>query len=234
MLIKGHKIILLLPAKTASNSFKDVILSAGKIFADYNPNIHIPKNHLIISELCKEYEIDKESLAGFKIVQIVRNPFDRFVSAYEHQKILLPSIGSFDEVVLRLQKYKHYLPSDYDKFYESFYGGISYKYYSFSRGNWGGIRLYYDQSSWNDLGASVNYFKLEDVRCDMSPVARCLGFGIGEMKVKNKGKKSIDPCAYYTERTRKIIAELYADDLRKFDYSFEGSLANASQQPLVR
>lgn len=226
MLIKGHKIILLLPAKTASNSFKDLIISAGKSFADYNPEIHIPKNHLILSELCREYKMDKKSLNGFTFAQIVRNPFDRFVSAYEHQKRMVPSIGTFEEVALRLQKYKHYLPSDYDRFYENFYGDISYKFNSFKRGNWGGIRLYYDQLAWNDMGVEVNYFKLEDVRHDISPISKCLGFKLDEMKVKNKGPQSTHHRDYYTEITKKIIAELYADDLKAFGYSFENSLAN--------
>jgi hypothetical protein len=75
-----------------------------------NPTKHVdyPIYHSTLTEIMEVYNVKEDELGDYKIIQIVRNPFDRFISAWRHQM----------EIVSRFTNTPHYvisLPEMIDK-----------------------------------------------------------------------------------------------------------------------
>lgn len=221
MLIEKEKIILLLPPKTASNSLRKLLIDSGFRFRPPLRKVDYPVYHLTLSEICYVYNIPASQLENYKIIQIVRNPYDRFVSAWFHQMDILKTKMSLDNLIEKLSQHKHLLPNQTDTFYENFYGSITHKEKSFERGNWGGLRFYFDQIYWNDLDVKVHYFKLEDLTQDISSLSELINFKLADLpKIKVNSSTRENFNIYYNEKQKKQIQELFKDDFKKLDYEF--------------
>jgi hypothetical protein len=78
MVSKTQKIIFLYPPKTASNSLRVSLNDNGFIEDTQNDTYLTPKLHLKLDEIMVAYDI--ESLDGYKVIQVTRNPYDRMIS----------------------------------------------------------------------------------------------------------------------------------------------------------
>ena len=87
MISKKDKLIFLMPPKTASKSLKECLLDCSLEFETFD-NTEVDTEHLYLSELVKYFDI--ENLLQYKIIQVVRNPYDRFYSSYISSNIELP------------------------------------------------------------------------------------------------------------------------------------------------
>ena len=216
MVSKRDKIIVLSPAKTASISLEKYLLDSDVVFSDAINLPPHPTLHLTLSELCRMHNILPYELIDYKIIQIVRNPYARFVSAFEHQNRIIKTPITFEKLISKLLDYKYLLPNNMDEFYHSFYE-MGWLQTSFQYGNWGGIRFWYEQSWYNDLNANVKYFKLEDLQTDISPLSNYLNLNSTEFPTENKFITK-DWESYYTNETKSMVSKLYDKDLKLFNY----------------
>lgn len=223
MVSKYNKFIFLLPPKTASTSFTKCLIDSGIKLSNPIKNTEYPQYHLTLSELTHCYDITNEEIKDYKIIQIVRNPYDRFISAWIHQKEILGYDIKLDELISKLNQYKKLLPNNINSFYVKFYNTIQFKYKSFSEGNWGGCRFWYEQNWWNDINMHVEYFKLEDIKINITPISDYIGIKLNPLeKIKqnpNSYRKE-DYRYYYTENNMNIIKSLYINDIEKYEYEF--------------
>lgn len=219
MICKNKNIIILMPPKTASNSLKVLLEGSGFIFSN-EPNLPHPQIHLKLSELVDVYKID--NLNQYTIIQITRNPYERFVSSFFFQKKILPETYHplFKDYDL-LTFTNHLLESkNSSDFIESFYGDTSFVRNNIKQGiNWGGSRLYDSQVSWNDMNQTVTYFKLEDISKDLTPLRKLLGLNSLALPIINSQKLNIEYNSVLDTPIKKIITELFFEDFDKLQYS---------------
>ena len=219
MVIEKEKIILLLPPKTASNSLRKLLIDSGFHFRPPLRKVDYPVYHLTLSEICHVYNIPINQLESYKIIQIIRNPYDRFISAWFHQMDILKTKISIDALIEKLNQHIHLLPNEIDAFYEKFYGSITHKEKSFTRGNWGGLRFYFNQTYWNDLNAKVNYFKLEDLTDDIDPLSKLINYQLVNLpKIKVNSSTRADFNSYFNKEQKKQIQELFKEDFKDLGY----------------
>lgn len=219
MIIEKEKLILLLPPKTASNSLRKLLIDSGFRFRPPLRKVDYPIYHLTLSEICYVYNIPMDQLSNYKIIQIVRNPYDRFISAWFHQMDILNKEMSLDNLIDKLNQNIHLLPVETDSFYENFYGSIKHKEKSFAIGNWGGLRFYFSQTYWNDLNAKVYYFKLEELTKDISPLSKLINFQLTNLpKIKVNSSTRTNFENYLNENQKKQIQRLFSDDFKILNY----------------
>lgn len=221
MIIEKEKIILLLPPKTASNSLRKLLMDSGFRFRPPLRKVDYPVYHLTLSEICHVYSVPASQLENYTIIQIIRNPYDRFVSAWFHQMDILKTEMSMNELIEKLIEFKHLLPNQTDSFYENFYGNILHKEKSFAKGNWGGLRFYFNQTYWNDMNAKIHYFKLEKLTQDITPLSELINFKLDDLpKIKVNSSTRDDFSVYYADEQKKQIQKLFKDDFKNLDYEF--------------
>ncbi len=220
---KTDKIILITPPKTGTHSITEYLLKSGiqsdkpTIFPNY------PIYHLSLSEICKVYDISAESLLNYKIIQCVRNPYNRMVSAWLHQNSILNTDTSFSDLLIKVKENKHLLPNDVDSFYISFYGSIEHRRQSFRKGNWGGLRFYFEQNWFNDVNVDVKYFKLENLSKSTKELSDFLNIKESEFPHMNKNvnnKNELDYKYVYTDSEKSLVDDMYSVDIKMFDYEF--------------
>ena len=220
MISTKSKIIMLLPPKTATHSVQNCLQTAGVAYARPVRNPGHPVYHLTIAEIMYVFDLSKADLSEYKIFQVTRNPYDRLVSGWVHQKEIWKKDLSLGEMVARLEKYKWLLPHYADYFYASFYGSLDHKTESFRQRHWGGLRFWMDQMSWKDIDVPVRYFKLEDLTADVSGLAKFLDLNLPDLpKIRvNTGDRSADYMSYYDEALRERAYQLYQDDFKNLGY----------------
>jgi hypothetical protein len=220
---KKHKIILITPPKTGTHSItqylknSDIETEIPIVLVDY------PLYHLTLSEICEVWNISYDDLNNYKILQCVRNPYNRIISAWLHQTYILNQKINFIDLLNKVKEHKHLLPNNIDDFYVLFYGNIEHKYKSFSLGNWGGLRFYFEQNWFNNIGADVRYFKLEDIKISTEELSDYLDIKILPFPHINKNTTSTtekDYKSYYTDIEKNMVDEMYINDIKLFDYEF--------------
>lgn len=222
MVSKKNKIILLLPAKTASNSVVKAFTDAGVQWSKPVKEVSYPVYHLLLSEISYIFDINKENLNEYTIIQITRDPYDRMISAWQHQMEITGIRLPLRQFLKKLQSLKSLLPSESDLFYSLFYDKAEHKVNSFKRGNWGGLRFYFEQTWHNDLHLNVHYIKLDDIANNLPDLSKLTGLRIDNfphIKV-NKSVRLKDFNYYSSDEERDIVKTLYINDFEKLGYGF--------------
>lgn len=223
---KKHKLIFLSPPKTGSTSLSWCLISS-KILVDSVINIqNHPTKHLLLSETLKAYDIKITELNQYKIIQITRNPYDRFVSAVYHQNINFKKNYTVSEYLEKLNKYFYLLPNNEDLFYEKFYEMSPHKVRELNYKERANSLFWFKQEWWNDVGVDVNYFKLESIKENLGELSEFINIKLPdfpharpeESNRNNKYEK------YFDETTRVDFEKLYISDLKKFNYEFYNPL----------
>jgi hypothetical protein len=221
MVSKKHKLIFLVPPKTASTSVFTTLAESG-IERDFiPPSLGQPRMHLKLSEIKTLFNIP--SFEDYTIIQIVRNPYYRMVSSYYQQLRTMPKDDYLDIKFrnMSFSEYVHHLldSKNSDNFITSFYGDNNFVETQISEGKtWGGLRLFDNQADWNDLDENVNYFKLEDVTIDFSPVSNLIGVDVPQLNLINVNPTEVDYDELLTDDLKIIIRELFHKDFETFSY----------------
>jgi len=243
---KKHKLIFLLPQKTGTTSLCDC-LERSKIQFDsyidklnyrgYNHPTMMCKvergsfvdttKHLLLSEILKAHDIKMDEVNQYKIIQITRNPYDKFISAVYHQNIIIEKNYTVSKYLEELNKYLYLLPNNEILFYEKFYKTSLLKETNLLNHRWGArIRYWFKQEWWNDIGANVNYFKLESITENLQELSEFIGIKLSyfphfrplQSNRNNKYEK------YFDETIRVDFEKLYISDVEKFNYEFYNPL----------
>ena len=134
-----EKLIFLTPPKCSTYSL-------NKFLVDSNVSLNNPINHPqhpfyhpTLKEIIQAYNIS--NIKEYKIIQIVRNPYDRFISSYVHEQKLLKKSLNLDNYISQIEQYKSLLPNNIDKFYKDFYQTLEYKNFYYKENSWGGLRF---------------------------------------------------------------------------------------------
>jgi hypothetical protein len=220
---KKNKIILITPPKTGTHSINQYLKNGG-IETDTPTNfVEYPIYHLTLSEICNVYNISNNDLSDYRILQCVRNPYNRMVSAWRHQMLILRQKTKFVELLNKVKNHKQLLPNNVDEFYKLFYGSIEHKHKSFQIGNWGGLRFWFEQNWFNDVNANVKYFKLENLKYSTEELSDYLHIKILKFPHINKNNNGIDESDYklfYTDVETNLVNKMYINDIKLFDYEF--------------
>ena len=221
MVSKINKLIFLLPPKTGSSSILRCLKISKLPLSEIVNYKKYPTIHLTLEEIIELYSINLDELNQYKIIQIVRNPYNRIASAYFHQMKLQNMYIEFEKFLEKIEETKHLLPHNLDEFYDKFYGNITYKHNSFRNNHWGGVRFYYEQIWFNDLNLkNITYFKLEDLDKDYSSLSNFIGINTNKFPHINKNQTPSDYNRLYNEKCISIVSELYKNDLKYFNYEF--------------
>jgi hypothetical protein len=203
-----------MPPKTASNSIKEMLRISGVNLTSPKKQT-LPHIHLKLSEIKNEYEL--VNLLNYKIIQVVRNPYDRMASAYYHQLRLLPN-SKFKEI--GFQKFLELLLECYyhQNFLECFYEDLTFIDNSISsKMHWGGSRLFNLQSSWNDLNHDLFYFKLEDLRVNINPLSDFMGIKLTHLPKINDNSIT-DYSTLLSPKNKELIEKIFVKDFETYSY----------------
>lgn len=208
-----------MPPKTASNSIRTLLEQHGYSFSKDSKKYNFPQIHLKLSEIVDFYNVS--NLNEYRIIQITRDPYYRFVSSFFFQKKIIPQNSSIKFRNYNLEEFsKHLLESKRtNNFIDNFYGDSSFVYQSIDNGiSWGGTRFYNKQVEWNDLDMEVKYFKLEDVIQDIEELKTFLNLPIKNLPIVNSQDLSINYLSLITPTIKDIIIELFDEDFETLNY----------------
>ena len=220
MIDKTKKLVVLMPPKTASNSIRSLLEQNGYFFSKDSNKPNYPQIHLKLSEIVQLYYI--VDLSDYKIIQVTRNPYHRYVSSFFYQKRIVPPNYNIKFQNYNLEQFsKHLLDSkNSGNFIENFYGDSTFVDYTISNGiSWGGTRFYDKQVDWNDLGMEVKYFKLEEIIKDVSELQDYLNLSVKNIPLINSQGLTLDYLSLITPQIKDTVVELFKEDFEKLNYS---------------
>jgi hypothetical protein len=221
MISKKNKLIFLMPPKTASTSLTNTLKKSGISFSLPN-QIHtplsIPLVHLKLDEIIKIYDV--HNLSEYKILQVVRDPYQRFISAYFQLLKILYKVKNIKFKDYNLNQFtKHlYESKKSENFIDNFFGDTSFIQNKIMKNEgWGGTRLFDTQISWKNLDCEITYLKLEDISRDVSQISNFINLPINSFDFLNStGRKN--HLELIDEEMKIIIIELFYDDFKSFQY----------------
>jgi hypothetical protein len=220
MVSKENKLIALMPPKTASNSIREILQSSGIEFDSPNGLVTFPLIHLKLNEITKIFEI--ENLSEYKIIQIIRCPYQRYISAYLHQLKILNNSKSVIFHNYSLLEFTEHLSTSIksDNFISTFYGDRTFVDRSIkNRIHWGGSRLFDTQRSWGSNEFNIHYFKLETISNDFSPISNLLSINPKFIYNINKSNQTRIYESLLTSEIKHIVSDIFDDDFNYFNYS---------------
>lgn len=220
MVLKDKKLIFLLPSKTGSTSLV-------KMFKDYNLSFDLPpqKKHPLLSELLEIMGI--QDFYNYKIYQICRNPIDRMVSSYYFQRQIIKDKDKyknffsldFNQFVKLVTDNQHHLPYHTNKFCMNVFNDVNFSKRKAPTAY--GVKFYLPQTKWNDIGAKVNYLKLEDLVKDCSIISKILNVNTDFVlphKNKTKNKPTISSISLYNTESLELLKKTYQEDFKYLQY----------------
>lgn len=210
-----------MPPKTASTSLSNTLRNSGITFSTPNKThspLSTPLAHLKLDEIIKIYDV--HNLSEYKILQVVRDPYQRFVSAYFQLMQIIHKVPNIKFKDYKLNQFtKHlYESKKSENFITNFFGDTSFvENKIIKKEGWGGTRLFDTQISWKNLDCEITYLKLEDVSRDVSPISNFINLPIKSFDFLNSsGKKN--HLELIDEEMKRIINELFYDDFKSFQY----------------
>lgn len=143
---------------------------------------------------CVSNYVGKEIYDKSFIFTSVRNPYSRAVSMYKHES--WRSVETFDDFCNAIKKEEY--PSECAKWHSStLTEHITYK---------------------GDLKVDA-FVKLESLEEDLNSI--CVKLDIPNQKIRHFNKsKHKHYVEYYNKETKKIVDQIYADDIERFGYKF--------------
>lgn len=208
-----------MPPKTASNSIKTLLEQFGYVFFKDLKKINYPQIHLKLSEIIEIYDVS--DLNEYKIIQVVRNPYHRFISSFFFQKKIIPVGYSIKFENFNLNQFSNHLLESKNTidFVSNFYGDISFVNDCIQSGrSWGGTRFYDKQVDWNDVGAEVKYFKLEELSIDTIKLQSYLNLPNKNLPKVNSQELVFDYLELITPEIKDVIIKLFEEDFDKLGY----------------
>ena len=214
-MIYNNQHIFLMPPKTASNSIKEMLRVSG-VELTIPKKQTIPHTHLKLSEIKDQYDLER--LDKYQIIQVVRNPYERMVSSYFHYLRLTPNT---EYGKLTFQKFLELIFEcvNSSNFLDCFYEDLEFVNNSIqSKIHWGGSRLFYPQSSWNDLNFNLVYFKLEDLSFSTLFLSEFMGVKLHNLPKINTNNSVTDYSHLFSQENKTLIEKIFLDDFETFSY----------------
>jgi hypothetical protein len=219
MIAKNKHTIVLMPPKTASNSIRVLLENSGFIFYKEKNFVKHPQIHLKLSEIVELYKV--ENLENYKVIQVTRNPYQRFVSSFFFQNKIIPHGYTPTFKNYNIEQFtKHLVQAiNSENFIKAFYGDTSFVENNINNGiNWGGSRLYDTQVSWNDLNHKVTYFKLEQISQDLTPLKEFLQLEHTKLPNVNSQKLQVNYELLLIPDLKNIISKIFYEDFKRLKY----------------
>ena len=208
-----------MPPKTASNSIRTLLEQFGYVFYK-DLKITYPQIHLKLSEIIKLYDVN--NLNEYNIIQVVRNPYHRFISSFFFQKKIIPSGYSIKFKNFDLNEFTNHLLDSKrsNDFVSNFYGDTSFVNDCIQSGkSWGGTRFYDKQVDWNDVCVDVKYFKLEELSEETTQLQSYLNLPNEKLPKVNSQGLVLDYFELLTPDVKDIVVKLFKEDFEKFEYN---------------
>ena len=142
---------------------------------------------------------ETSDLTGFFVFTLVRNPWDRLVSYYHWLRE-----QNFDHPAVELARQLE------------FPGFLSHPHTRQSISAWPARRYVTDATGTERVSAFV---RLEELTTDLAPVEAHLGFRL-DIPVANRSERRTDYRSYYPDRLQTVVAEICAEDIQRFGYTF--------------
>lgn len=208
-----------MPPKTGSQSLRETLLDSS---IKFDKIVFTPKIHLTLSELLDSFKLSVEEVQDYKIVQVVRDPYERFISAYFHQmKLLPPRVPNIKIRGMDIETFSSHLVKCLFKtnFLNCLYGNTSFIKDNIKTGkNWAGTRAFMAQADWNDLGLPVKHFKLENLQENgLDELSDYIDTYLPELPHINKSHKE-KTADMYSQSVLSTIEYVYDIDFKLFGY----------------
>lgn len=220
MINRKDKKLILLPPKTGTVSFESLFGDGFCGYSSYSRQDPVSHIHMYLGEAIAYYGID--DIENWEIYQTARNPMDRIVSSFLHQKRMLKKLGKslgvikFEYFLQKVNEYHHLLPDNEDAFANAVFpkGNILPQNGKSSRG----VRFYVPQTSWADpIKYNVKYIKLGE---DNSKLYKQMNLP-SDLILPKLNQSRLNKSRYkyvHTEKTKKIVKSLYEMDFEKIGY----------------
>jgi hypothetical protein len=200
MIDHSHRFVFVHIPKTAGNSVNRVFGVSWQ-------------NHKDLGRYARECG----ALDGFFKFAIVRNPWDRLLSDYNYQK-----------KKSRENKLHLFTPSGAVRSFKEWVHAVFSDPFCYPASDWGGevsdgIHRWSPQVDWISLDGKIavdEVIKLENLDEGFAKVLQRLGRPSVRLPRRNS-RFHWHYSHYYDDATRDLVAEYYAKDIRRFDYSFE-------------
>lgn len=158
----------------------------------------------------KDYEATGVDLSEYWKFTIVRNPWDRLVSTYEYLKRGGMARYPYDQAMGSLITRRRFT---FERFVKEWLPGREYSYIHFFP------QTHFISTRENDIG--VDFLgRFESLEHDFNVVAGKLGIEASLPKL-NLSSRSQDYRKYYTAELVELAQQIYADDVRLLEYTFE-------------
>lgn len=219
MISKEKKLILLIPPKTASISIGDAFKRSGIKFSEPTKLVDYPEFHPRLSEISEIYDI--KNFEDYNIFQFTRNPYYRFVSSYyqllrispNHEKITFSRMN-FKEFVFHIDRCK-----SSDNFAKELFGDDThYQENLRMKKSWSGVRMFDEQSSYNDLDSKISYFKIEDLSNSIEKVSKIISLEIKQPFTLNNNPVRIDYDMLLDSESKEVIYKNFTSDFEVLGY----------------
>ena len=193
----------------------------------YSKWIHDYRMHKYYS---KYGEIDKESLlhgkySKYLIIKFVRNPYSRAVSSYIHA---MKSIKLIELIGLDNISFIHFLTL------------IRNKNITVEEGHWRIQKLSYENDN-NKKNLNIKYIKIENIKDELNILKKNNNIDlyydftsnhhikkkdninkfVGNIKFKNLNNKFPKYRYFYNDKIRKLVEEIYFNDIKTYNYSYD-------------
>ncbi len=144
---------------------------------------------------------------------IVRNPYDRAVSAW---KYLTQKPISLREKLLEPHKAKE--KKDFAYFLHTLENNWATKYNRHKATHTSS--MWADLTNWEGELLADQIFKLENIQHDIKVICKQINIDPKKFVHTNKSIRYIEYRKYYNKECKKLVEKLYADDIHHFNYSF--------------
>lgn len=145
--------------------------------------------------------VNQEQIEEYFIFTIVRNPWDRMVSYYHWLKE-----QKFDHAAIRIANECN------------FTGFLKHPVIQFSLKNDATLTYISDRQGIDQCNM---YLKVENLSQDAGNLEQSLGLKLAKIPHDNISNRDKDYAGYYDAECKNIIGKVFADDIEKFEYSFE-------------
>lgn len=202
MISDSHKFIFLHVGKCAGTSIKEAMIEHPLV------NVHDSDYHLSLQEMEDVVRSDGYDPSEYFKFSVTRNPWDRVVSQYYHM-INAPTIWIYPHMGKILADGGK--RPDHDELKKLQFKGSFDDFVD---------QLPYTSTPYNDVDFVIRYENLKD---DFNHV--CNHIGIDPVDLPhvhyNTGRPRTPYVKYYSNRTRDIVAERFAEDIKTFKYTYD-------------
>ncbi len=144
--------------------------------------------------------VSADEMADFFVMTLVRNPWDRMVSYYHWLQL-----QGFDHPAVTLSKSLNFNRFLQQEQIQTSISGSPYTAYTTDR---------------NGADRCNLFARVEDLKNDLKPLEKHLGFSLGKLERVNTSPRDPDYRGYYNDADADIVARICAADIARFNYRF--------------